>query len=181
MKKRSISDIEKMKIKGEVLHLFEINEDKKAYDKQYNQDKIDTIAKIEKFMFSNGVSSLVFSTYGSSRYRDNPKKLCCKKIVRRRVEYLPDKLEERLGKETCREFIDREYIINDIDGLIKLLKDAGVKPKEFKKFIEVRKTVDREKIDKLSDLGDIKIEDIGGCYSVKEISNYLSVSEVKED
>lgn len=177
---KNVSDIEKLKIKSEIIHLYEITEDKKKYDKAFNEDKQKTVSKIDKFMYVNGMYNLSVSTLGNSNFRDDPIKIQCKKISRRRVNYDADKLEERLGKETCLEFIDKEYVINDIDGLIKLLKEAGVKPKEFKKFIDVKKTVNKEKIDQLSDLGEIKAEDIKGCYSVEEISSYLSVSEVKE-
>lgn len=109
-----------------------------------------------------------------------PIKLICKRITRKSVDFDVDKLEDKLGKEVCLEFVNKEYIVNDMDGLVKLIKNAGIKASYFKKFIDVTKTVDKGKLDQLSDLGDITEKDIEGCYSVRETSSYLQVGIAKE-
>lgn len=54
--------------------------------------------------------------------------------------------------------IDKSYTITDINRLIIYLKSCDVDPKAFKSFINVTKTVDEKKLDKLADLGLIRKE-----------------------
>lgn len=67
----------------------------------------------------------------------------------------------------CKDVIDKSYTITDIDSLIIYLKSCGVDPKVFKSFINVTKTVDEKKLDKLADLGLIRKEQLEGCYTLK--------------
>lgn len=136
---------------------------------------------------ANEVINRLFDKYGIQSVQINkgdkmsPMKLVCKRITRNSVNFDADALEDKLGKEICLEFVNKEYTVNDMDGLVNLLKKSGVSPKEFKKFISVTKTVDKTKLDQLSNLGDISEEDIEGCYSVTENSSYLSVRLAKEE
>ena len=67
----------------------------------------------------------------------------------------------------CKDVIDKSYTITDINRLIIYLKSCGVDPKVFKSFINVTKTVDEKKLDKLADLGLIRKEQLEGCYTLK--------------
>lgn len=75
----------------------------------------------------------------------------------------------------CKDVIDKSYTITDINRLIVYLKSCGVDPKVFKSFINVTKTVDEKKLDKLADLGLISKEQLEGCYTLKRQKPYFTV------
>ena len=179
--KRAISSVEKAKVKAEIVHLYKLNEAKKEYDRNYEAEKKEATRRIEKFMSINGVTSFRLSTLGSIYYRDDVKNLKCTKVTSRRVKYDAEKIEKAVGKDLSSKFIEKEYVVNDMSGLISLLKKSGVSASEFKKFIDVERRVNKNKLDKLSEIGEINAEDIKGCYSVEEISSYIKVTEVKGD
>lgn len=93
------------------------------------------------------------------------------KIERIYISYYAEKLKKQLGKEKSNEIMDKQYIINDIDSLVKLLKNSGVDAKKFKKYLIINEQVNKEKIRKLFEVGDVTKEDLKGCYEAK-----LSVS-----
>lgn len=86
-----------------------------------------------------------------------------------------DALENNLSKEMSKDVIDKSYTITDINRLIIYLKSCGVDPKVFKSFINVTKTVDEKKLDKLADLGLIRKEQLEGCYTLKRQKPYFVV------
>lgn len=86
-----------------------------------------------------------------------------------------DALENNLSKEISKDVIDKSYTITDINRLIIYLKSCGVDPKIFKSFINVTKTVDEKKLDKLADLGLIREEQLEGCYTLKRKKPYFTV------
>lgn len=86
-----------------------------------------------------------------------------------------DALENNLSKEMCKDVIDKSYTITDINRLIIYLKSCGVDPKVFKSFINVTKTVDTKKVDKLADLGLISKKQLEGCYTLKRQKPYFTV------
>nr|UWG92028.1 MAG: hypothetical protein [Bacteriophage sp.] len=86
-----------------------------------------------------------------------------------------DALENNLSKEMSKDVIDKSYTITDINRLIIYLKSCGVDPKVFKSFINVTKTVDEKKLDKLVDLGLIRKEQLEGCYTLKRKKPYFTV------
>ena len=96
-----------------------------------------------------------------------------KRVQKIKVLFNPEMVESKIGKSA----IIKTYKINDINGLIKYLKSKDVDPKIFKKFLLVEKEVNTEIIDKMIDLGEIKSEDLKGCYSVKKSKPYFKVTE----
>lgn len=86
-----------------------------------------------------------------------------------------DALENNLSKEMSKDVIDKSYTITDINRLVIYLKSCGVDPKVFKSFINVTKTVDEKKLDKLADLGLIRKEQLEGCYTLKRKKPYFTV------
>jgi len=90
------------------------------------------------------------------------------------IQYFPDKLRESLTKKAFNKVTNRTYIIKDIDGLIEILKEAEISPRDFKKYIEPQITVNKEAIKQLFETGDITKEDLDGCYSAK-IVKYIDL------
>lgn len=101
--------------------------------------------------------------------------LVVNKVQKTSVIFDIDALENNLSKEMCKDVIDKSYTINDINRLIIYLKSCGVDPKVFKSFINVTKTVDEKKLDKLADLGLISKEQLEGCYTLKRQKPYFTV------
>ena len=101
--------------------------------------------------------------------------LVVNKIQKTSIVFDIDALENNLSKEMCKDFIDKSYTITDINRLIIYLKSCGVDPKVFKSFLNVTKTVDEKKLDKLTDLGLIRKEQLEGCYTLKCKKPYFTV------
>lgn len=102
------------------------------------------------------------------------------KVQQTAVNFDADKLEDKLGKEYCQEFINKSYEIQDMAGLIEYLKSCGVSPKKFKSFLKVIKTVDTKKIDQLFSTAKLSEKDIEGCYTVEMKSRYYTVKVEKK-
>jgi type 1 glutamine amidotransferase len=100
------------------------------------------------------------------------------KTINTEVDFIPEKLKESLNKETFAKVVDKTVTINNLDGLIGMLKDYGVPPKRFKEFIKVKNDVSIEKIDNLIEMGEIEIEQIQGCYKVV-FDEIIKVSKTK--
>lgn len=138
-------------------------------------------AMVEEFMEQEGADAVHTTFYVGEMEgkvkRTVEKSVRLMRVVRRKVFFDADALEEKLGKEFCRNFIHRQYEITDWDGMVKLLKSYGVKPSEFLPFINLVKTVDENALSQMESLGDISKSDIEGTYEVKELSNYLQMDE----
>ena len=102
------------------------------------------------------------------------------KIQRTSVEFKVDELEKILPKEVAKKTIIKRYEVKDIQGLISYLKKCNVDPNIFKGFLSVTKTVDTKELDKMEELGQISVEQLKGCYTVKKTSPYYTVSEIKK-
>lgn len=101
--------------------------------------------------------------------------LVVNKVQKTSVIFDIDALENNLSKEISKDVIDKSYTITDINRLIVYLKSCGVDPKVFKSYINVTKTVDEKKLDKLADLGLISKEQLKGCYTLKRQKPYFTV------
>lgn len=106
--------------------------------------------------------------------------LIAKRTERLTTSYQVDKLEAKLDKEIFNEIVDKFYYITDINKLISLMKDAGIKPAQFKACLGVTTTVNTAKIKQLYEVGDLTMEDIAGCYTAK-LSKSIDIKERKGD
>lgn len=139
------------------------------------QERFNTI----KQLFYNDAEGL-FNYEGISKLViDNDdlegNELVVNKVQKTSVIFDIDALENNLSKEMCKDVIDKSYTITDINRLIVYLKSCGVDPKVFKSYINVTKTVDEKKLDKLADLGLISKEQLKGCYTLKRQKPYFTV------
>nr|UVM95750.1 MAG: hypothetical protein [Bacteriophage sp.] len=139
------------------------------------QERFNTI----KQLFYNDVKEL-FNYEGIDKLVVDNEDLEGNELVVNRVQKTSvifdiDALENNLSKEMSKDVIDKSYTITDINRLIIYLKSCGVDPKVFKSFINVTKTVDEKKLDKLADLGLIRKEQLEGCYTLKRKKPYFTV------
>lgn len=128
--------------------------------------------EIQKYFDENGLKKIEVSP------RSNDAMVVAKKMERVYMKYDVKALKKKLGPEIFLEISRRSYNINDIDGLIKLLQSAGIKAKEFKKFIDVDIKIDNSEIKRLYDAKEISMEDLKGCYSAT-ISKSIKIEESK--
>ena len=161
-------------VKQNAIKLYELKEDFRQTEKAFKENKDKISKEISNFLFSYGVDGFEFVA-SSGFCAKEPKVLSVKKVRRKSITYIADNIENALGKKKASEFVDKKYVIDDYKGLINYLKECGVNPNVFKKFISVEKTVNVKKLEQAYDLGKVKLEDLQGCYSVKEISSYIDV------
>ena len=109
-----------------------------------------------------------------------PGKITINRVKRTSVIFDAEKLEKILSKEYRSKVIEKKYEISDMLGLINFLKSYKVDPKIFREFLMISKSVNVGELDKLEELGYIKVKDLRGCYEIKEGSEYFTV-KVKED
>lgn len=135
----------------------------------YNTSKI----KLQKYFDKYNVDELIVDNDLSK----NSTSLVAKKIERVYADYDTKQLKKNLDKELFNEATIKDYKINNMYGLVKLLKKAGIKPKEFKPFIDVSIELNKAKIKQLFTVGDITEKDLKGCIESK-IVKFVQIKEV---
>lgn len=131
--------------------MYELKIKKDKAEEEYNKRR-DILIKAFDNSASNSISS------------DNHSAVCRKTLI---ITYDIEKLERKLSKILRKEVINKEVVVVDYAGLTSLLREAGIKPKQFKDLIEVRKTVNNEAIKKLFDTEQLTLDDIDGCYNAQ--------------
>lgn len=171
-----------LQIKDSVRKLYDAQQEKKQFDKYYEEVRKKEQLSISNFMFTNlpkDQNSFEIELDEGVGYYTNHMKLNVTRIRTKRVTWLLDKLKQKLGKDIYKDVVDKTYTINDIQGLIKYLKSCGVDPKKFKKFIDVDETLNETKLNTYYETGALKKSDIEGCYDVKMGEPYIRLTELK--
>lgn len=171
-----------LQIKDSVRKLYDAQQEKKQFDKYYEEVRKKEQLSISNFMFTNlpkGKNSFEIELDEGVGYYTNHMKLNVTRIRTKKVTWLLDKLKQKLGKDIYKDVVDKTYTINDIQGLIKYLKSCGVDPKKFKKFIDVDETLNETKLNTYYETGALKKSDIEGCYDVKMGEPYIRLTELK--
>lgn len=171
-----------LQIKDSVRKLYDAQQEKKQFDKYYDEVRKKEQLSISNFMFTNlpkDQNSFEIELDEGVGYYTNHMKLNVTRIRTKRVTWLLDKLKQKLGKDTYKDVVDKTYTINDIQGLIKYLKSCGVDPRKFKKFIDVDETLNETKLNTYYETGALKKSDIEGCYDVKVGEPYIRLTELK--
>ena len=101
------------------------------------------------------------------------------------VEKLISKIKSKYknSDELLSNIIETKVSITDVAGFKKMLKDKGVKFKDIQPFLSVDKKVLGDKVNQLSEVGEITMEDVEGCYTMQDKKSYLlpSESDIEED
>ena len=92
-------------------------------------------------------------------YYTNHVKLKVTKVRRKKLTWKFEKLKQNISKQLYKTIVNKTYKVNDMDGLIKYLKQCGVDAKKFKKFIDVEENMDEAKLDRMYETGKISKED----------------------
>lgn len=169
-------------VKDSVRKLYDAQQEKKQFDRYYEEVRKKEQLSISNFMFTNfpkDQNSFEIELDEGAGYYTNHVRLNVTKIRTKKVTWLLDKLKQKLGKETYNDVVDKTYTINDMQGLVRYLKSCGVDPKRFKKFIDVDETLNETKLNTYYETGALKKEDIEGCYDVKMGEPYIKLTELK--
>ena len=164
-----VSKKQKAKISKLISDLDSLNESFKAEKELYEAKKQTLQSEIKDYTDKNNWDKINVDI-GNFNYQATP-------VINKKITWDLDKLSEKLDKEILNEITDKEYSINDFNGLVKYLKSCGVDPKKFKKFVDVKKTVNNKKIDELGQLGDIDIESLSGCYELQANFSYVKITK----
>lgn len=169
-------------VKDSVRKLYDAQQEKKQFDRYYEEVRKKEQLSISNFMFTNfpkDQNSFEIELDEGVGYYTNHVRLNVTRIRTKKVTWLLDKLKQKLGKETYNDVVDKTYTINDMQGLVRYLKTCGVDPKRFKKFIDVDETLNETKLNTYYETGALKKEDIEGCYDVKMGEPYIRLTELK--
>lgn len=169
-------------IKDSVRKLYDAQQEKKQFDKYYEEVRKKEQLAISNFMFTSlpkGQSSFEIELDEGAGYYTNHVKLNVTRVRTKKVTWLLDKLKQKVGKDIYSEVVNKTYTVNDMQGLIRYLKTCGVDPKKFKRFIDVTEELDETKLDTYYETGALKTKDIEGCYTVKMGEPYIRITELK--
>lgn len=131
--------------------------------------------KIQEYFDNNKIKTLEVEPSDT-----NSAKLIATKRERVTINYLPDKLQERLSKMIFGEISIRQYYIVDVEGLVSLLKKAKIPASDFKKYVGVNTTIDKKRVEQLYSVGDITKKQLEGCFEAK-IVKFIEIAERKGD
>lgn len=169
-------------IKDSVRKLYEAQQEKKKFDKYYEEVRKKEQLMISNFMFTNlpkGQNSFEIELDEGATYYANHVKVNVTRVRTKKITWLLDKLKQKLGKEIYNDVVDKTYTINDMQGLIEYLKTCGVDPKKFKKFIDVEEKLNETKLNIFYETGALRKSEIEGCYTVKMGEPYIRITEAK--
>lgn len=151
---------------------------KEAHDraaKEFEEHKKLFYASMDDFFSGNGGSTVTFHEDGLIDGQ-----LVVRKVSKTIIDWDADKLERKIGRIAAKKVIKKQYRIQDMKGLTQYLRECGVDPKIFKRFILVDRTVDVKAIDQMGDVGELTVNQIKGCYTVKTSKPYYTVSVQKD-
>lgn len=172
--KKSISDC--------VRRLYNAQQEKKRFDKYYEETRKKEQLCISNYMFSflpKGTETFDIQLDEGMEFYDNPVSLKVTKVRSKKIVWFIDRLKETLTKEQYKKVTTKTYTVNDMHGLINYLKQCGVDAKKFKKFIDVSETLDEQILTNMYDTNQITREQIKGCYELKLGEPYIRLTEIK--
>lgn len=155
------------------LELYKLSNEFKTYEQNYKNRKEEIQSQIMAYTKKKGINEFsVVSPLGNIKVHP---------VVNKKIIWDVDKLKTKLDNDVFNEVIKKDYKINDMNGLIRYLKSCGVNPNKFKTYIDISQKVDNEKINELSEVGEITEKDIKGCYRIEYSSGYIKFSELDGD
>lgn len=169
-------------IKDRVRKLYDAQQEKKQFDKYYEEVRKKEQIAVSNFMFTNlpkDQNSFDIELDEGANYYTNHIKLRVTRVRTKKITWILDKLKQKLNKDTYKDLVDKTYTISDMQGLIKYLKSCGVDPKKFKKYIEVEEQLNEIKLNTYYETGALDKKDIEGCYTVKMGEPYIKITELK--
>lgn len=160
-----------MDIKDLIRETWHIGHQLEDLTKQYADNKL----RIQKYFDKNDVKTINVELDDKIA---NGTSIVVTKTEAAHIAYFMDVLKANLPKDTYDEIINKSYSINDIQGMISLVRKAGVDPVEFKKFIVTDTSINKERIKQLYDLGDITKDHLKNAYTAQIVKS-IRITERK--
>lgn len=176
--KKVKSKLNEKEFKAYVLTFFNKQRRFKKNEEDFKVLKDNFYEMAEDYFVHNDLDNQVIISYDC--YEESNEAIKVSRIQRIKVNFDIKRLEKTLSKKIVKEIIDKEYVINDIDGLTVYLKECGVNPNIFKSFLSINKRVNESKLDNLYDLGKIRKEEIEDCYEIENGKPFFKVSLEKK-
>lgn len=170
-------------IKDSVRRLCEAKETYEKAKQYYERVKETETKEISNYIFCNlskNENSFDVLLNEGERFYMNPTKFKVTKVVNQKINWIVERLKERLPKKVLCEVLDKTYTVNDMSGLIEYLKTCNVDPKRFKSFIDVSESINQDKLNWLYDTGHIKSKDLKDCYTVENGTSYIKLTKYKK-
>lgn len=133
--------------------------------------------QLQKFFDENGIKEMEVPVGTINKKKT---RVVCKKHERANIKYDVEKLKQKLDDDLFIEVTKRSYTITDIDAMIQLMKESGVRAKDFKALIEPKITVDAQAIRRLYDAGELTLKSLKGAYTAT-ISKTIKITEETGD
>lgn len=171
-------------IKDSVRKIYEAQKRKKKVDEYYNEVRKKEQLAISNYIFTNlqkGENSFDVILDDGEDYYTNHVKLKVTRVRKKSILWDIDKLKKKLDKKVIKKIITKKYTINDMNGLVQYLKECGVNPKKFKKFLAVDEELNEVELNRLYDLGEIDKEQVNGCYKMEMSEPYIKLTEQKQE
>lgn len=172
-------DSKHLKIMGSVRKIWEARRTIKNLKDVVEKESL----LISNYMFStlpNGVNTFNIRVDEGGYFYSNPTDMKVNRIRKKTFVWDFKKLEQQIKKKTLSKFVQKTCIISDYEGLVKYLKSCGVDPIKFKSFLSVEQSIDLKKLDDMLEIGEVKREDIEGCYTVELGNPYIKIVENKD-
>lgn len=165
-KKRSPEEAKKYWEK--VSEYYRVLQKVKNLTKKYEDRKAQFMVDMDE-AFSGSEQSLVFRNPAGQEIRVT-------RASKTQIEWDIGKLRKRIPKKKVNKILDKVYTINNMPMLTSYLRQCGVDPDAFKSFITVDEKVSTVKLNELSELGELRPEDIQGCYTVNQGNIYYKLT-----
>ena len=170
---------------GRIISFSQMQQRKKLDDEAFNDEKASFYKDMGKLFEGSSDSKLAFEVNSdeNSQFESwtEPGKFSVTQVKKRTVQFDAQKLSKRLSKKVAKKVLKKRHDVFDFEGLAKYVKSLGGDPEVFKGFFITIVSVDEEELNKLSELGEVKPEDVDGCYHVSESKPYYRVSFKADD
>lgn len=135
--------------------------------------------KIQQYFDKKNEKKISVEVIDTSSIKGKSLIVTATKVERVYINYFVDKLKERFSKEIYSKIIEKKYTIENMDGLVKLLKEYEVPPKKFKQYISVEEKPNNAMIKQLYAIGEIEKGSLKGCFEAN-ITKSISLKEAKK-
>ena len=150
-------------------------------EQEAKQKYAELQAKLQSYLNKSGDKGLQFPHNGKMYKIIGVKPKTMIWDVEKLISNLKAKKEN--SDDLLSQVIETKVCVSDLSEFKRVLKENGVKYSDIQPFLSVEKKVIGKKINELSEIGEITMEDIDGCYTMQDREGYLlpSESEIKED
>ena len=145
----------------------------KLKDLNLKHDSEEEMYRMQKKKYENEISKIFgkknIKTHDFNYLNENIKATF---VENKKIDFKIDMIEQVLDADLLEEITIKRYEINDYNGLV-------ANPKIFKQFISCEKKINKDKLNQLSELGDITLDDLNGCYETHVTSSYVRLTTNK--